>query len=99
MALTQEQILQRTGRPLPPPLPTVAELLDGIVKGVAELGGKVSPARYASVQSHLSGVLSNVKADLADVAKDAQVKQNQENAEKLKAAQAAASGGATGPGK
>ena len=89
MGYTQEQIQQRIGRPLPPQLPLVADLLKGINEGLEKLGGKVSPPRYASVQTSLAGVLSNVNADLADAAKGEQIKVNQQKADDLAAAQKA----------
>jgi hypothetical protein len=90
MALTQEDILRRQGRPVPPPQPAIKDLLASIVESLNKLDGKpLSGARTPAVQTALGGVLSNINAELADIAHTAKCKDNLDKANKLAAAKAA----------
>jgi hypothetical protein len=87
--MTPQEYFKANGRHAPAPLPPVTDLLSSIVEGYKKLGNKLTPTRQAVVQTQLSGVLSNINADLNDIIVDAKVKNNQEQQARIKTARAA----------
>lgn len=79
--MSPEEIARRTGRPVPKPIPSVAELIKEVVSLHDQLGGKISSLRQISIQSSLLGIKSNLEAEVQSIEIDKQIKANQQAAE------------------
>lgn len=95
--MTPQELSRRTGRPLPPPLPPVEDLLKQIVAALKDYDRELPGASNETAKGHLNSVLQIVKAETANAALDAKIKADNEARSKIAAAKAALDASAPAP--